>query len=228
MKTAIITILLVITSIAIAQENKTSTDVKGECNATAVGTNIKVELNCENGLSKAQTTELANQYRDILVKYQQGIKDQKLSFKEVIQRLNIIQDGINNLLNEAAGRRLTPNQIKNLKAVAQNVTITPDTLKFDYFGFDPETAAYAHDFMFALGIDPAKNTIQGMRVNTPTGVILEISTADMNSPLNPVCAALDTYFNSEHIAYISGADPGVPPGKCALMIGLKPVPRPPS
>jgi hypothetical protein len=224
MKIPILAFLLLLTSLAKSQDKKSTADVKGNCNGTAVGTNITVTVRCEDGLNAAQSKAIATRYADILRKIRQDSVNQKLNFDDMLERLKAIQDGIMDIKTIAKGRRLTPIQIKDLTAFAQTTSLTPDIFKFDYYGSDLESTTYARDFMSALGIDPMKTTYTMMTSVPTSGVEFRISSADYTAraPLPPACIALLTFLDNEFIANTKIARPDVKTGQCELFIGYKP------
>jgi hypothetical protein len=224
MKTAIFALLLIFSFSLRAQDKKSSTEVKGNCNGTAVGTNITVTVRCEDGLNAAQSKAIATQYAEILRKIRQDNVNQKLNFDDMLERLKAIQDGITDIKAIAKGRRLTPAQIKDLTAFAQANPLTPDNFKFDYYGSDLESTTYARDFMGAFGLDPMKMEYTMMSAVPISGVEFRISSTDYTSrtPLPLACTALLRFLDSEFIANTKIARPDVKAGHCELFVGYKP------
>jgi hypothetical protein len=224
MKIAIVTVLLMLAGFAKAQEKKPTADIKGNCNGTAVGTNITVTVKCEDGLNAAQSKAIATQYAEILRKIRQDSVNQKLNFDDMLERLKAIQDGLTDIKAIAKGRRLTPSQIRDLTAFAQTNPLTPDVFKFDYYASDLESTTYATDFMGALGIDPMKLEVTMMSGVAISGVEFRISSIDYRSrtPLPPACSALLSFLDSEFIANTKVARPDVQTGHCEIFVGYKP------
>jgi hypothetical protein len=65
MKSLQLALILLFAVPALAQVNHSTQTVKGNCNATASGINIKVEVHCGDGLSQADAQKLTDQYVEL-------------------------------------------------------------------------------------------------------------------------------------------------------------------
>ena len=133
-------------SVCVAQKPAGSVSTQGNCNGSAIGSNITVTVTCDPSTSKEQAKALATQYTEILRK----IHQEHLSFDVVIQKLDSIQKGVDDLKVASAPRHLTQLQILNLRA--RMAAITQPSEELLYPMNDPEAVGYAKDFINALGL----------------------------------------------------------------------------
>jgi hypothetical protein len=209
---------------ALAQKQPAVVSVHGNCNGSATGDNIKVTVNCNEGLSKQQADALAGQYAKLLQTIQHGSANDSLKFDDIIQRLKNLQSGMENLEGSAKGRRLTPDQMTHLTALATSLSLDKDVFKFDFYGSDAETAAYAGDFAKAFGINTDKIPVTMQTAKPITGVYLEMSHADyLAGRHQPACEALANFLVNEHLQIVPSIEDHVESGHCEMFIGYKPV-----
>jgi hypothetical protein len=218
-------LLILGSMVAYAQKRSNTTTANGDCNGTAVGTNITIVVKCEDGVSKEQAQELANEYRDLLKTVKGQIKSENLNFQDAITRLKDIQSKLSILQIGTKGRQLTSDQIARLQQAVSKFNQPYSGLTIRYT-LDPETASYAKNFFDGLRMSPTAPGIIGIMqsTNTQTGVYLQISSADFgNRIVPPVCDAIGTFMHNEKIEFTAQAITGLESGACLLDIKPKPI-----
>jgi hypothetical protein len=215
----------------VAQKPAGAVSVQGDCNGSASGSNITVTVNCDPSISKEQAKVLAKQYAEILRK----IQEDHLSYDVVIEKLDSIQKGVDELKATTAPRHLTPFQIQTLRARMVGVTRPGEVLSYSMN--DPEAVAYMRDFNDALGLqepnlEPVAILVPGIGVHffIASRYLTPVSAGQsaISQAIPAECMVLKIFLEGEHIPFEAHVAeearlPGSPPTPpCALSIGAKP------
>jgi hypothetical protein len=198
--------------------------VKGNCNATASGSNLTVTVRCDSSIAPDKAKILAKQYAEILSR----IRDNGISYDLVIQKLDSIQHGVDELKAATAPRRLTVGQIQALSAAVRDSG--SEGLKLMYPLNDSEATGFMKDFNQALHLPPSQ--VQGSMIIYP-GIGLHLTIDEKYlKPINeqqaiiqgapPGCMALKLFLEHEAIPY-EGEHGQLGQGSgCVLVVGAKP------
>ncbi len=203
-----------------AQLQNTHIATQGNCNGLASGSNITVTVRCSSALDKKQAMLLAKQYAEIL----RRIREENLSYEVVIDKLDSIQKGVNNLTSAAAPRHLSSTQLSKLQSIFNMAPA--HTIELHFLMNNEEATGYAEDFAQGLRLQRS-DAVGNMTMNPGIGVHLFWHPDTETGKMAPECALLSTFLSSEKIPH---SEPEVQyqigtisaPKMCTLVVGAKP------
>jgi hypothetical protein len=210
--------MLILTGLASAQTAPRGISTQGDCNGTAIGSNITVIVKCDPNISLDEAKNLAHQYTEIL----ERIRRDNVSFTEVIKKLDSIEKGVDAIKTTTIGRSLSPQQVVLLKT--RFAPLDKNAVFLDYYTIDAEAVNYGSQFVSALGLTQQVGRIMSS-TNPDVGIILSISDADFRlNTIPPACEVMRQFLTAEKILFQGRHVASASNGSCHIVIGLKPLP----